>query len=262
MICTRRDPAASLTLSTTGEGRAPGLHLSDIIKRMQWERDQKYRPDSAPDLMTLEYGHTWERVLENALRARHQEANQPYRGHRPAPLMVDGIWMSPDWLDPASEFPLEEWKATKVSSKTPFQERQWYWMPQVMGYLHGLRVAGQITAYKALLRVWYINGDYTYDAKNSDLTLLRDYHEYELSFTPREIQENWRTLLSHAKKYGLLPSEPQQEKEQTTSWRNPKSKPTAPPSRPSSPAPRPSRPAPTATTAPTTKTTRSRRSDS
>mgnify|MGYP003393005229 CR=1 FL=1 len=258
MICTRRPPDASLSLSTTGGERAPGLHLSDIVKRMQWERDQKYKPDSAPDMMTLEYGHTWERVLENALRERHQEANIPYRGHRPDAIQVDGIWMSPDWLNPGAEFAAEEWKATKVSSKTPFQERQWYWLPQIMGYLHGLRTTKQIAAYKCLLRVWYINGDYTYESKSSDLTLLRDYHEYELSFTPREIQENWRSLVSHAIKYGLLPAAPQ---EQETTWQK-RSSQTETPRKSSKPAPPPSRPAPKLATSLSSKTTKSRRSGS
>ena len=211
MKVTKREPS-NLVLSNTGGDRAPGLHLSDVIKVIMYERDKKFNPNDPMDMMRIEAGFTWEEILSHSLARRYRDANPPYQGKRPEPFQKDGIWMSPDWVNPGSDWPLEEWKATKVSSKSPFMERQWYWPIQMMGYAHGMGVTA------AILRVWYINGDYSYDSNKSDLTLLRDYHEYELEFTQRDLEDNWRSVLGYARRYGLL-------KDEEPEWHEPQQQP-------------------------------------
>ncbi len=196
-----------LILGKTGEERAPGLHLSDIIKKMMFERDKKFNPENPMDMMRIEAGHTWEEVLAHALQRRELQGG-PKAGDRPEPLQYQGVWMSPDWFNADSEWPVEEWKATKMSKKKDLEEHQWYWLVQLKGYMKGLSEQYGRPLLKGKFRVWYINGDYDWSAKVSDLTLLRDYIEYNVEFTQREIDDNWRTLMSNAIKYGLTKGEP------------------------------------------------------
>ena len=192
-----------LVLSTTGEDRPEGLHVSSIIKQWMFEQDRKFNPDDPMDMMRIEAGHTWEEILSSSLATRHRRANEPYAGHRPGAIQVDGIWGSPDWIDPDFRWPLEEWKATKAHTKWKLEEKHWYWLPQVMAYLYMLLELGTVTIPAALLRVWYINGDYSYKSQFDDLTLLRDYHEFELTFSARELKENWLKLNRIADKYAM-----------------------------------------------------------
>ena len=159
MKVVRFDADPDLRFSTTGEDRAPGLHLSDIIKTMQFERDKKFNPDKPLDMMLLEQGHTWEEVLAHALQRRWLHANPDYAGHRPDPMQIDGIWMSPDWFVPDDAITgggprCEEWKATKTSQNKVLEDHQWYWLVQLQGYLYGLskQLGRRVTRGRAMTR--------------------------------------------------------------------------------------------------------------
>lgn len=178
--------------------RPAGVHISDIIKQMLIERDaKKYGDTSPPDPDTLERGYVWEEVLSDALLRR----NGGGLGFRPDPIEYDGVWMSPDWYNPESDFPLEEWKATRVSKKSDITDRHWYWFIQILCYLKGLG------CHRARLRVWYINGDYS-EAARRDPKVLQNYVRYSLEFPQREIDENWRRLMSFAKKKRMFDAAP------------------------------------------------------
>lgn len=213
-----------LKFSSTGDDRAPGLHLSDVIKTMQFERDKKFDPNKPLDYMLLEQGHTWEEVLAHALQRRWLNANPDHAGHRPDPLFIDGIWMSPDWFVPDDATygaPLiEEWKATKTSQNKVLEDHQWYWLVQLQSYLYGMsrHLGKRLT--KGRFRVWYINGDYTFDSKVSDLNLLRGYVRYDVEFSWRELDENWKRIIQQAKKHGLLEQEPDTVKEDKDTWQS------------------------------------------
>ncbi len=203
------DPNLVLT-AESGHDRKPGVHLSDIMKRRMFERDKKYNPENPMDMMVIECGYTWETVLERALSHRHERA-----GFRPEQILADGVWMSPDWVNPdARDVQHEEWKATKKKCSTDtvgkdaFQEKNWYWLPACMAYLRMLLKLGMARALKTRFRVWHINGDYSYEAKTSDFKLLNDYWTYDVEFTKRELEENWTGLLNDGWKYGLLKTAP------------------------------------------------------
>lgn len=195
-----------LTMGNTGEDRKPGVHLSDITKRMAWERDKKYHPDAPIDMMTLERGFTWEYILEGALNRRHRRP-----GYRPDQILEDGVWLSPDWVNPDSDIQVEEWKATKKSMKRGFDDVGWSWLPNSMAYLRALLRQKKAHALAIRFRIWWINGDYSYDAKTSDFHLLNEYWRVDVEFTKRELEDNWRGILSHGQKYGLLPTPPKDE---------------------------------------------------
>ena len=194
-------PDPDLLMSVSGEDRAPGLHLSDILKRVIFERDKTFNPASPIEAMVLERGFTWEFILERALAARHQRP-----GARPAQIQEDGVWLSPDWV--SDEGVHEEWKATKKSTRWNFLEKNWYWMPQAQAYLRALLRRNLVQDSFTRFRVWHINGNYSYRAKTSDFHLLDDYWRYDVAFTARELDENWQQLLSAGMRFGLLPQSP------------------------------------------------------
>lgn len=198
--------AANITMSNSGEDRKPGVHLSDILKRMAYERDKKYHPDNPVDAMTLECGFIWERVLERALADRHQNR----AGYRPDQIQEDGIWLSPDWVAPEQDIQVEEWKATRKSTKS-YEQKVHEWLPQVKSYLRALARRGVARRLAVRLRVWFMVGDWTFESKG-DHTLLRDYWEIDLEFDKRELEENWREIVSHGYKYGLLKQPPSEDR--------------------------------------------------
>lgn len=198
ILCSGPDP--DLVMRNTGADRKKGLHLSDITKRMIYEKDRKYKPDSPIDAMILERGFTWESILEHALASRHERG-----GERPEQLQEDNIWMSPDWV--TDDGVLEEWKATKKTSKRGFDDVSWTWMPNSMAYLRALLRRKMVDRSIIRFRIWWINGDYSYEDKNSDWHLLNDYWKVEVEFDKRELEEKWREILSNGRRYGLLKEE-------------------------------------------------------
>lgn len=193
------EPDPDVSSDMDSHDRPAGCHVSTIIKQMLIERDaKKYGDDSPIDADTIERGYVWEEVLSDALLRRHGGQE----GFRPDPFQVDSVWMSPDWFNPESEFPLEEWKATRVSRKSDITDRHWYWFVQIGCYLKG--TGGT----KARLRVWYMNGDYSEKTKR-DPRLLTSYVRFTLEYSQREIDENWRSVIGTAKKHGLLTEDPE-----------------------------------------------------
>lgn len=195
---------SDLVFTTSGEDRPAGVHVSDILKFMMFERDRKLNPNTPLDMAAIDRGFTWEEVLSHALQRRRRKDDT---GYRPDPFQDDewGIWHSPDWVQPDADVQHEEWKSTKASRKTPFEEKQWYWLPQAMCYVRALLRRKAIDRPVTRFWVWYVNGDYSYDAKASDLHLLRDYVRIDVEFSVRELEENWRRVISAGQKYGLLP---------------------------------------------------------
>jgi hypothetical protein len=197
-------------MRNTGEGRKEGLHLSDITKRIIYEKDRKFNPDSPIDAMVLERGFTWEAILERSLSGRHVRP-----GYRPEQMQEDGIWMSPDWLNPDGDVQHEEWKATKKSSKRGFDDVSWHWLPATMAYLRSLLNRGLAKVPITRFRLWWINGDYSFENKTSDWLLLNDYWKVDVEFTERELDDNWNKILAAGQKYGLLKDEDTWQKKQS-----------------------------------------------
>jgi hypothetical protein len=159
--------------------------------------------------MALECGFTWETILERALSARHKRP-----GYRPEPLQEDGVWMSPDWVNPDADIQAEEWKATRKSTKN-YEQKIAEWMPQIKAYLRALLRRGVATRIAVRLRVWFMVGDWSFENKG-DRTLLKDYWDIDVEFDKRELEENWRGILQAGRRYGLLKGPPSEEQWQKT----------------------------------------------
>lgn len=169
------------------------LHVSDIYKSINQELDpDRFSDDGGPDIEKMEIGLLYESILEEALARK-------YGTVRPGEVVADGIWMSPDGVNPTDEA-LEEFKATWMSSRhglvdifgLPHQKFQhWFW--QIKAYCRALEVR------KAILTVLWVNGDYDRKVKNQ-----RRIRRYRMEFTQDELDENWTFLLRHAREKGML----------------------------------------------------------
>jgi len=165
--------------------RSEGLHLSDILESMELDmevkRDGKWNKNA---LFTQ--GFVWERVLKFVI------LKQRYDSGALAPvgeLEKDGIYLTPDGMD-IQDWVHEEWKATYKSMRHDPHEYYRYWW-QIKAACHA------IGTNKARLRVWFIMGDYRGGSGPQ-------WRSWEAEFTDRELEENWQSIVSHAKKKGML----------------------------------------------------------
>ena len=174
--------------------RSPGLHLSTIIRDIQKDAGRMPdRPDIDPN--DLEHfaavGFLWERVLVNALTEMEIQNGAPHVVRVPE-LFKDGIYLTPDAALlhlRAGKTTLEEWKCKWESSRKGIDDKE-EWMMQIMGYCY---VLGLDEAY---LRVLYVNGNWKPPIPRT--------RQYNITFTQRDLVENWQRILNHAKAKKML----------------------------------------------------------
>lgn len=178
--------------------RAPGTHVSTIIKDLCLTLDPlRFTKEGSEEFQDLELeprvwlGQAMDTHLSQVLTAYTQTAV------RPGGIEVDGVWMSSDLLvladDPSSaDFVVEEFKLTWMSSRGGVDQPKFiHWLWQIKAYCWAWETV------HARLRVYFVNGDYQYPLKPQ-------YRVWDLEFTFEELQNNWRMLLGHAKKRGMV----------------------------------------------------------
>lgn len=195
-------PEDNFTLTELVGPREKGVHLTDLLRLLKTEREPaKFRNEEgeweAKDLLRLEIGHTFEELLSGALNRRHPDLV------RPQPITCDGVICSPDGWVP-TEQRLEEWKATWGSLNRPLLDWRWYWFYQIKAYAYVLG------ATDAVLRVFYINGDYSRDESKrcAECGLPSGgphVHAYRVTWYDGELEETWAELIGIGREYGLLP---------------------------------------------------------
>lgn len=162
----------------SGLPRAPGLHLTDIIRYIQ-DSINPYTGDGFDDQrLTMEVGFIWEDLLSYVLGDRI--------GKRLNDLECDGIYCNPDGLgyDPLDgKTPVvEEYKCTWRSiNRSPTEDHRW--MMQVKAYCNVLHTR------VAVMYVCYLMGNYKGSGPLS--------RAYRIEFTEQEIEENWNAILAH-----------------------------------------------------------------
>lgn len=185
-----------------GTGRAPGLHLSDIIGEMR--REAGLPMGGTPgeqEWLAAQDGFLWEYGLElyaggMGLDAAMQIAFKRYmlqcRAGITKQLVCEkgGIHMSPDGYDPGPPRTLESYKRTKKSmrkaeSAEAFTEHFWPWIVQESCYVLGLRDAG-VEVDRVLYIVYWVNGDYRWEKGTS-----HDVRQYEVIFDERDLDAAW-----------------------------------------------------------------------
>ncbi len=160
--------------------RAPGLHVSTIIKELCVKLGHLEDDDrKLPNMMQL--GCALEFAVTEMLERKY-----PNRYVKPGELTKDGISGNPDLLD-TTDFAVEEIKLAYMSSKhEPDGKKHWRYWTQVKAYC--TMVGTEI----GRLHVCHVVGDW----KGGDAI----YNVWERRFSEQELRENWRMLLTHGER--------------------------------------------------------------
>ena len=167
-------------LNTRSKGLHLGTVLTDIEKllfppKASWDGEQ-----------AMAIGFIWENILAASILKSMRVSGALIT---PGEITVDGIAMTPDGWEPETRV-LHEYKATWKSCNREIED-QWRYCTQVKSYCRAMATN------RCDLYVLYLMGNY------------RDIRQpipikYELEFTQRELDDNWRMIVSHSKKVGLL----------------------------------------------------------
>jgi hypothetical protein len=194
-----------------GFERTKGLHMSELYgayyKAVEPERFTQ--DDITPDIkLKFELGFALERMLEEGLKERLALNGSGRPGEFVEP--EHGIIYSPDLLLFNGVTRLGEIKLTWMSSKevpreamssNGFPPRFDKYFTQMKLYCRALEICD------ARLIAFFVNGDYAYKQKANKGKSVPSGPEllaWDLQFTRREMDEEWRTIMNHAKHVGLL----------------------------------------------------------
>jgi hypothetical protein len=189
----------SISLSVERDAaRSKGIHLSSIIKdrliTAGIERKVKGKQFTPEEQHLLyERGFLWERMVkefcdtEEWIRRNTEEAagshfaagvaELPSALIRPGECQLDGIFMTPDAINP-QEFHVEEWKATAMRYRGfDIQVRRPEWLWQACSY------AAIFGMTKAIFRVWHV----------SDNVI----NPISVQWTEEEVRQNWQNIKDH-----------------------------------------------------------------
>jgi hypothetical protein len=115
------------------------------------------------------------------------QADQPDRYMQCEELEVDGLFGTPDLIEPDAET-LHEFKATWMSAKNgPGSQKFWKYETQAGAYTHMLGWR------RALLHVAFVNGGYEWVRGGEP-----KWRTWEYVFAPHELRANWGMLLKQA----------------------------------------------------------------
>lgn len=175
--------------------RSPGLHLSSIYGSLFEELEpQRFKQDGPPPPLKLEAGLTFEMLLEEGLARRMAGSERPGEFTTP-----EGVIYSPDLLLFNGVMRLGEIKLTWMSSRemptevaTTLPPKFEKWLVQMRAYCYHLQTC------HARLYAFFVNGNY-------QRPFEPDLRAWDIEFSPRELADNWRMLLTHAKQKGMLP---------------------------------------------------------
>lgn len=198
------NPSNIRPASDAVQHRSPGLHLSQIYDDLADTIKPRKPMSDARDIQSYRAGgFIWERVLETSFSTAFGDSLIDADTVRPGEVYRDGIWASPDLLH-LPTFTVVDTKFTWRSSRrlevpegvglaTALNNHFWTWTVQLKGYCQMLNTT------LARLLVFFVNGNYADSGPQ-----LR---QFDLTFTNRELDENWSMLLNHARKRGWLPSQ-------------------------------------------------------
>ena len=176
--------------------RSKGLHMSDIYGSLFQELEPKryaHKADSPLPLLRFEAGLALESILEEGLKRRLVE--------RPGEFTTpEGIIFSPDLILFNGTTRVGEMKLTWLSSREVPREPSNGFPPKFDKYFVQMKAYCRcLETADARLIAFFINGDYD-RKRNAGPELLA----WDITFSKRELEENWAMLISHAKSKGML----------------------------------------------------------
>ena len=206
MIVTPVDHGFEDVLGVSTSPRSPGLHMSEIYGDLYQDMEPTRYVRGAPmDPLRLEAGLIFEQMLEEGLKRRLQASG----GGRPGEFVESehGIIYSPDLILFNGETRLGEIKLTWLSnSEMPREvannlpQKFDKYLTQMKAYCRCLE-----TPYARLMAL-FVNGGYEFLRKNKAERKppAPAFGAWDLTFTKRELDENWSMLINHAKFKGML----------------------------------------------------------
>ncbi len=178
-------------LAMTDAKRGKGLHASDIYgdfkKKINPKRYKDPMPPATLDLLFM-IGLAWEQYLEKVLKAQGELVDRP--GELESP---EGIKYSPDLLIVNGCDRIGEIKATYKSSRTCIPGHKQFdddYLYQTKLYCHWTEIP------RVRYYVLFLHGDWR--------RVLIDFKMWDLEFTKRELLDNHRMMMNHAREQEML----------------------------------------------------------
>lgn len=187
-----------------GFERTEGLHMSDIYGSLYKELEPERFDSGEPmDRNRLELGLSLEVMLEEGLRRRlTAESGRPGEFVEPD----HGIIYSPDLIIFNGHTRLGEIKLTWMSSREVPREPNGSFPPKFDKYFTQMKLYCRCleTPYARLL-AFFVNGDYSFrKSKDRTVPAAPELLAWDIEFTKRELEEEWRMCMNHAKMRGLI----------------------------------------------------------
>lgn len=170
--------------------RGEGLHVSEIYNSLfQKLEPNRYRSDGPIPDLPMAIGLAWEQYLEKVL------VENGVLCARPGELTSEeGIKYTPDLLIVNGEDRIGEIKTTKLSSRTdPTHKKFDKYLTQGKIYCYWAQIP-RIRYY-----VLHLNGNW----KGAHEPVM---NVWDVDFTARELHDEYRLLMNHAKDEGMYPS--------------------------------------------------------
>jgi hypothetical protein len=168
----------------------PRRHVSFVIRKLCLALGHFEDTGAPPSISLMEMGSSFEDTVARSLAARWASSTDPaLRGRyvQPGELELDGLIGTPDLFDTIDNVMIEV-KLTKISSRNDIESTKfWKYWVQLMAYCH---MMGTRTG---RLHIGHINGDYSRTAGPDVI-----YNVWEDTFSPRQLADNWRMLVSHS----------------------------------------------------------------
>lgn len=210
-----------LNQPTEGYVRTPGLHMSDIYNSLYKGLDPKrFDKGTGPDVIAMDYGSSFEEALEEAV-AYYFAKRGTGGSDRPGEYacLASGkivpvgtpksIIFSPDHFFYNCVTRLGEFKSTRMTIGPGLRDRKFdKWFCQMMAYGFPLKMRHQ------RLIALFINGHGKWDWFKVPDVQFKDHPKgwcppgplllaWDIEFKQRELDDNWNTLMRHARKKGM-----------------------------------------------------------
>lgn len=191
-----------LDLAPQDTSRHAGLHMSDLYNDLyQFLEPERFKKDSEPAPALLALGMALEQYTEKLLIAAGIGAFRPPQFQTPDKY---GIWFSPDLLISNGVIKGGEIKATFMSHREWPDEETTALPPKAGKYLTQMKVYGHnLEIPEWWLLVWFLKGKWDKSVKNDEDVLAR-FIPYHITFTAREMQEEYDMLIQHGKSRRLI----------------------------------------------------------
>lgn len=172
------------------DDRSEGTHVSHVIRLLGLKMGYlapQYASDEVRDPTRMELGSAWE---DRVFPIHHPEI-----AYHPGEMIKDGIAGTADgvyWFNKGAHR-ISECKLTWKSMKKALNlEDEWMWLGQTKAYCK------LWDTNLARYHIFWVNGNYKYGTPEGQ----PQYWLYDLEFTSKEINDNWKMLTNYSTTIG------------------------------------------------------------